>query len=302
MTELRVFPRITSATPLDDGARHAPPQLWEKGADRVLVSVTFDDDRRRGEWLADQWRPLAGEVVVGGPAYDDPAGEFVPGRFLKRGYTITSRGCPNRCWFCDAWKREGHAIRELTIHDGHDLLDNNILACSENHIRSVFQMLGRQATRARLTGGLEAARLRPWHVDLLTSLNPRVAFFAYDEPDDREPIHAAAAMLEDAGLIRPTSHAMCCYVLIGYGGDSLAAANARLEEVAGLGLFPQAMLLDIPGKGRPPREADDERQWRRLRWEWSNKVVVGHKMTKAETKVGKTSGNPLTGRKTWAIL
>ena len=39
-------------------------------------------------------------------------GDFVPGRYLAPGYVITSRGCPNRCWFCSVWRREG-ALREF---------------------------------------------------------------------------------------------------------------------------------------------------------------------------------------------
>ena len=36
--------------------------------------------------------------------------------------------------------REGN-LRELPITSGHIVLDDNLLACSEKHIRSVFDML-----------------------------------------------------------------------------------------------------------------------------------------------------------------
>jgi hypothetical protein len=32
-------------------------------------------------------------VKVGGPAFSAPGGDFIPGRYMKRGYVITSRGC-----------------------------------------------------------------------------------------------------------------------------------------------------------------------------------------------------------------
>ena len=119
-------------------------------------------------------------VVLGGPAYDDPAGEFVPGRYLKEGLVITSRGCNNDCWFCKVSAREGR-IRELKIKDGWDLLDNNLLQCSRIHIEKVFDMLNRQDRRSKagrklgvkFTGGLEALELKDWHIDLLTTLKPK---------------------------------------------------------------------------------------------------------------------------------
>jgi radical SAM superfamily enzyme YgiQ (UPF0313 family) len=113
------------------------------------------------EKLEKAWRNVA-PVTVGGPAFDEPGGEFVPGMYLKPGYVITSRGCPNNCWFCQVPKREGGVIRELEIKDGNNILDDNLLACSEDHIRKVFDMLKKQKYgRPFFTGGLEAARLKP---------------------------------------------------------------------------------------------------------------------------------------------
>ena len=140
---IRVFPRKTNATPDDENVRFSEPGLFDE-ADEVRVSVTWTWDKQRGEELAEAWRSLTSNVSIGGPAYDDPGGEFEPGMYLKHGYTITSRGCPNKCWFCQAWKREGNLLRELKINDGHELYDSNILACSDNHIKKVFEMLARQ--------------------------------------------------------------------------------------------------------------------------------------------------------------
>ena len=57
-------------------------------------------------------------VHMGGPAFNMPGGDFVPGMYLKKGYVITSRGCPNRCWFCSVPRREGGRLRELPITEG----------------------------------------------------------------------------------------------------------------------------------------------------------------------------------------
>ena len=102
--------------------------------------------------------------------------EFTPGMYLKKGYVITSRGCPHKCWYCSVHDREGD-IRELPITAGWNVLDDNLLACSDLHIKSVFEMLMKvkKITHKRIefTGGFEASRLQGWHIDYLL-MNPHV--------------------------------------------------------------------------------------------------------------------------------
>ena len=258
---IRVFPRRTRATPVDDLVRvNVPPGLFDE-CDEVHVSCTFSYDRPRAEWLERQWQHVA-PVQISGPAYGDPGGEFVPGRYLRPGYTITTRGCPNRCWFCDVWKREG-PTRELPIRDGWNVLDSNLLAASEPHIRAVFAMLARQTRRVEFTGGLEAARLQPWHVDLLAGLKPRPAvWLAYDEPRDLEPLREACRMLLAAGWTR-ASHRLRCYVLAGYPGDTLAAASERCATAIAVGCTPMAMVYRGPDGRYPVGWRQWQRQWAR---------------------------------------
>ncbi|MCL5103035.1 MAG: hypothetical protein M1133_02815 [Armatimonadetes bacterium] len=111
----RVFPRRTKATPVDDLAFYDEPGLFPPCVDEVHVSVTFTYDLPRAEHLAKAWERVA-PVTIGGPATGMPGGEFTPGAYLKAGYVITSRGCPNRCWFCSVWRREGNT-RELVRRD-----------------------------------------------------------------------------------------------------------------------------------------------------------------------------------------
>jgi hypothetical protein len=267
---IRVFPRRTNATPTDALAVSRLPELFDE-ADKVHVSVAFEWDLPLADRLAKEWEAV-GPVEVGGPATGGVPGEFEPGKYLRMGYTITSRGCPNTCWFCQAWRKEGE-IRLLAIREGYNVLDNNLLACPAHHIVRVFEMLERQAERPRFTGGLEAKRLLPWHVEWLARLRPEVAWFAYDTPDDWGPLCDGASMLEDAGLITG-KHRIGCYVLIGWPGDTIDKAEKRLRKVVSIGLFPQAMLLDA-GK-----YVGDVREWKRFAREWSSKVIVGAKMRK----------------------
>ena len=44
-----------------------------------------------------------------------PGTEFVPGRFLAKGVTITSRGCPRRCPFCFVPGREGALTKRASV-------------------------------------------------------------------------------------------------------------------------------------------------------------------------------------------
>ena len=61
------------------------------------MSVAFTYDLPKAYTLAEKWMRLGVPVHMGGPAFNNPGGDFVPGMYLKKGYVITSRGCPNRC-------------------------------------------------------------------------------------------------------------------------------------------------------------------------------------------------------------
>lgn len=279
MNIARVFPRVTRATPTDDLSfygRREKPGLFLPEIDEVHVSVAFTYDLPHAYDLSEEWRHVA-PVKIGGPALNEPGGNFIPGRYLKPGYVITSRGCPNRCKinsieFCSVPKREGK-LRELPITKGNNVLDDNLLACSKDHIIAVFQMLRQQPYgRPMFTGGLEAKRLKPWHVEQLRDLHPKEMFFAYDTPDDLEPLVEAGKMLLSAGFT-VTSHTLRCYVLIGYPGDTFAAAEARLQQVIGIGMLPMAMLYrDKTGKRDPV--------WRKFQQFWARPATVNLEVRK----------------------
>lgn len=266
----RVFPRRTNASPDDAYAFFGEPGFPETmpPIDAVHVSVTFTYDLKRAEELAASWGRFY-PVEIGGPATGAPGGEFVPGVYLQHGYVITSRGCPNQCWHCDVWRREGRQVRELPIRDGWNVLDDNLLACSEEHIRAVFAMLKRQNRRAEFTGGLEAARLKPWHADLILDLKPNQVFFAYDTPDDRDPLLAAGRMMVDAGF-RTAGHRMRCYVLCGYPRDTMSDADRRMRETIAAGFFPMAMLWR-------DRSGRRDVAWARFQREWARPEIVATK-------------------------
>lgn len=259
---IRVFPRRTKATPIDRCAYVGEPDLfaeWE-GAEEVHISVAFTWDLREAERLARCWERIA-PIEIGGPATGMAGGDFEPGTYLRPGYVITSRGCPNRCWFCMVWRRDGN-IRELPIRDGWIVQDDNLLACSYSHVLSVFKMLHRQTHQVEFTGGLEAARLAAWHVEALRELRPKQLFFAYDTPDDYEPLVEAGKKLLAAGFTT-VSHSLRCYVLIGHPRDTFDAAEKRLQQTLAAGFLPMAMLYRDDKIHHSPGWRKFQRQWAR---------------------------------------
>lgn len=292
---IRVFPRRTRATPDDAlSAIARPPSLLDE-ADEVHVSVAFSYDKPYAERLADQWGRVA-PVKIGGPAYerDQPYSmEFEAGRYVKAGYTFTSRGCPRRCWFCGVWKRLNAATPILDFPDGWNILDDNLLACPRDHVERVFAMLRRQRKedwpgtpfaregRVEFTGGLEALSLEDYQVDLLASLTPRPnMFFAYDPGDAFETLESAARRMLSAGFTRE-SHRLRCYVMIGGprkevpgGIDTFASAEARLRQMVDIGFTPFAMLW------RPSDPSEEKYapgpEWDRFKRDWMRPAIVHH--------------------------
>ena len=276
----RVFVRRTRATPTDPLAFVGEPPLFiPEGISEVHVSVTFTWDLAEGERLARAWQRIA-PVKIGGPAFETRGGPFRPGMYLKEGYVITSRGCPNDCWFCSVPRREG-GLRELPIQEGWNVLDDNLLACSENHIRAVFEMLRRQKQEIEFTGGLEANLLDSWHCELLKTIRLGQMFMAFDEERDWEPLVSASFMLRHHGILHDGGrHRVRCYVLIGYKGDTQEAALDRLNRVLSLGIYPMAMLY------RDQRGQTDH-SWRIFQREWARPSLIGAKLKELNSLVSK---------------
>ncbi|KKM04940.1 hypothetical protein LCGC14_1759150 [marine sediment metagenome] len=262
---IRVFPRKTKWSPNDDLAFFDGPPLFDVPNLPVMVSVTFTWDIERGKKLAHSWGNRRREVWIGGPAFDDPGEEFVPGRFIKQGVTITSRGCSKNCSFCYVRGREGK-IRELPIRDGWVVQDNNLLACSQKHIIKVFKMLQRQDLAAAFPGGLDLDYLAPWHIDALKELQDNHKFaalwVAFDEPRGMKNLNKAKDLLADFSQKRKFA-----YVLIGYEGDTHSDAEGRCEKVYNAGFLPFAMLWD----------GNTDPAWKPIQRKWARPAIYRSK-------------------------
>ena len=261
---IRVFPRRTKATPTDALAFVGEPGLFRPEADEVHISVTFTWDKGEGLRLARSWGRFY-PVLIGGPAFGESGDEFEPGVFLREGYTITSRGCPNRCPWCLVPEREG-PIRELPIKPGWNVLDNNLLACSDAHIERVFRMLRDQREPIQFTGGFEADRVTPRVIDLLQTIRLEQLFLAYDAEGRHDGTFAAIQRLRAAGVgLRQVR----CFVLAGRDGDTMEAAEGRCAEVLEAGALPFMMLY------QPPETyMDYPRDWRQLQRKWTRPAAM----------------------------
>jgi hypothetical protein len=254
---IRVFPRRTKWTPDDNLAFVGDPPLFTPPNQPVRISVAFTWDLREAFRLYRAWKDYFDDVQIGGPACEDRGGNFYPNIFIKKGITITSRGCPWKCPWCLVPEREGK-IRELPIEKGWIVQDNNLLACSKVHIESVFNMLSRQQEPIEFPGGLDGRFLTHWHIDHFKKIRIKQLWFACDHNKNFPILEHVADLTSDFPLQKKR-----CYVMIGFDGETILEAEKRLEKVYSMGFLPFCQLY----QGREKKEYPDE--WKKLNRKWS---------------------------------
>ena len=259
----RVFPTKTSQSPDDIDAYFGEPDLFTPNYDEIHISCTFTWDIDKSRRLADAWKNK-GLVKLGGcaiPTNNDNilTDNFVCGKYIRKGITITTRGCPNNCSFCFVPKREGK-MRELPIVEGNILQDNNILASSKRHWRSVLEMLKSQR-QIEFKGGLESSRVTDEVVEDLRGLRIQSLWLAYDNSNADKPLGIAVKRLNKyfkRDKIR-------CFVLIGYGEDTIEEAEIRLNRAWDIGTLPFAMLYK-------PKEYTKD--WKQFQRQWTRPAII----------------------------
>lgn len=269
---IRVFPQITNFTPKDEMAYSDCPSFKRGGYipehKAVHVCCVFTWDKPVAERLCYDWQQMTDKPVkLGGPAYDDPGGDYEPGLYVRHGITFTSRGCPNNCPFCFVPKREGK-IRELEIKLGNEIQDNNFLACSKEHRRKVYDML-RTQKQIRFVGGLEAIRLTDWDIEELTKLRIKELWLACDSDGHIKTTTKAINRLVKAGFVdkkgNPARDKIRCYALI---GDDMAKNEARLRTLYNTGSRPFAQLY------QPENRIEYSSDWKKFATTWSRPAAI----------------------------
>lgn len=261
MRVLRVFPRKTTHTPTDDMVAIGRPQLWRPKADEVHISVTFPRDIREGYDLLEAWSVYYPVVKIGGFALDGEGYEFTPGLYVKKGITFTSRGCNNNCGHCLV-ERQLEPLE--TIHPGWMVQDNNLLQCPREHLERVFSMLRKQRRAIVFSGGLQASLIDDYVVDLLKSIKVGEIFLASDTKEAIKPLRRAVKKLHHLDRDR-----LRCYVMVGYKGETMSQAEARLEEVWQAGCMPFCQLYQPPN-----RHIVYPIEWQDLQRNWSRPAIT----------------------------
>ncbi len=263
MRIVRVFPRRTKWTPIDDMAFVGDPPLQRPEADEIHVSCTFTWDIKKAKRLQAAWGQYYPVVKIGGPAFGSPCNGFIPGQYISHGVTFTSRGCNKRCPPCLVWRREGRLKESDDFPAGPVVQDNNLLQCSSAHLDAVWAMLSTQYM-IQLTGGLDATMVTPQIAERLRGLRIDQLFFACDTREAIKPVRKALKLLS-----MPRDKARC-YALLKFNPDeTISEATERMVEIWEAGAKPFAQLYQPPD-----RWIDYPLEWKNFQRTWQRPAAM----------------------------
>lgn len=224
--------------------------VWWKAGDALYQSIPFT-------WLLSAAETMAkahnGPVYAGGPAVALKGAPWAETPYYC-GYdtlsmhnplaTFTTRGCPNRCGFCAVPKIEGDFVQLPCWKPAPIICDNNLLASTKRHFKSVIDSLA-HFPEVDFNQGLDARRFTSWHAHQIARLKRPMIRFAFDHVNQEATVADAIKTARDAGLRR-----FHVYVLIGYN-DTPDDAFHRLETVRSWGIRPNPMRYQ-------PLDADEK--------------------------------------------
>jgi hypothetical protein len=259
-----VFPQRTSYTPDDDYVFIGmPPLFLIPEHDEVHISCVFTWDIERCEELKYQWELYTDRPVkLGGVAFGSQNDTFTPELYVKKGITFTSRGCNNKCTYCEVHKREGK-LKELPITSGNIIQDNNFLQTSHEHKEAVFKMLSHEK-QVCFKGGLQADLIDEHFINNIKKLSIKELWLSCDTARAIPQFIKAVERLISAGYTR--SH-IRCYVLI---GDDMGANEDRLQSVYRAGAMPFAQLYQ-PCAGT---KIEYNKEWKKFHRQWSRPAAI----------------------------
>jgi len=231
--------------------------MWSLQCDRALLSAIFTWTLPGMCQDANLLKQAGVEVEIGGPAATampqyiveqtgitpkyglDERFEHVRGKFFA---TFTSRGCPRNCPFCLVPKLEGNKMIEyddFTIPVGKNpyLCDNNLLSTSWDHQQLVVDKL-RDVKNLDYNSGFDDRIFiknpeKYW--ELYRQLKLEAWRFAYDTPEQREPITRCAEFLHGKGV---DHRRILVYCLVGFPGQTFDECREKLQYLIDIGCSP----------------------------------------------------------------
>jgi hypothetical protein len=147
-----------------------------------------------------------------------------------------------------------------------------LLACPRRHIEAVFDMLSDQRAVV-FAGGLDTTLFENWHRELLETIRYDELWFAADTLPATTSLERAARICDGISIEKRR-----CYVMIGFGQESLVQAERRLEQVYELGFLPFAQLY------RGERAVSYSPEWQALARKWSRPAAYRTKRVAVSTE------------------
>lgn len=264
MKIIRVFPTKTSYTPIDDYVFTGMPPFIIPEHDEIHISCTFTWDRDYCEFLQYQWQGRTNKPVkLGGVAFGSPSDEFIPGMYVKPNIIFTTRGCNNKCPWCVVPKNEGR-LKELPIHPGNIIQDNNFLQAGRAHKEKVFEML-RSQKGICFKGGLETDLIDDHFVNNINSLRIKELWLACDTDSSLPSLKRACEKLKKAGFNRSKIY---CYAL-SYG-KNMEKDEARCRAIYESGAMPFMQLY----RDFSDKKTEYPAEWNKFQRQWSRPAAI----------------------------
>jgi len=158
-------------------------------------------------------------------------------------YIYTSRGCPNKCQYCSAWRIEPEQYiiehwREH-IHPNRSQVminDNNLSSQSIDHIRSIFDYVRETGKKINLKNGFDCKYITDELAGMLGKMKfaSRGMRLSFDRIEEDGVFQGAVQKLLKAGVSR---HNIMVYVLFNFN-ERVSEAVYRANECVKLGIAP----------------------------------------------------------------